>query len=39
MNALNWEVVEMNKRYKMFAEAGVKDISSYNEKAEEKLPK
>ena len=38
-NALNWAVVEMNKRYKLFAEAGVKDISSYNEKAEEKLPK
>ena len=38
-NALNWAVVEMNKRYKMFAENGVKDIKSYNEKCEEKLPK
>lgn len=38
-NALNWAVVEMNKRYKMFAENGVKDITSYNEKCEEKLPK
>ena len=37
--ALNWAVVEMNKRYKMFAENGVKDITSYNEKCEEKLPK
>ena len=38
-NALNWAVAEMNKRYKMFAENGVKDITSYNEKCEEKLPK
>ena len=27
-NALNWAVAEMNKRYKMFAEKGVKDITS-----------
>ncbi len=38
-NALNWAVNEMNKRYKMFAESGVKDINSYNLKHEEKLPK
>ncbi len=38
-NALNWAVAEMNKRYKSFAELGVKDITSYNEKSEEKLPK
>lgn len=38
-NALNWAVVEMNKRYKLFAELGVKDITSYNEKSESKLPK
>lgn len=38
-NALNWAVVEMNRRYKLFAETQVKDITSYNEKAEEKLPK
>ena len=38
-NALNWAVMEMNKRYKMFAENGVKDITSYNEKCTEKLPK
>ncbi|RDY26853.1 DNA translocase FtsK [Romboutsia weinsteinii] len=38
-NALNWAVVEMNRRYKLFAETQVKDITSYNEKSEEKLPK
>jgi len=38
-NALNWAVVEMNKRYKLFADLGVKDITSYNEKSETKLPK
>ncbi|WP_042272912.1 FtsK/SpoIIIE family DNA translocase [Faecalimicrobium dakarense] len=38
-NALNWAVVEMNRRYKLFADTQVKDITSYNEKAEEKLPK
>ena len=38
-NALNWAVLEMNKRYKLFAEIGVKDITSYNEKSETKLPK
>ena len=38
-NALNWAVVEMNRRYKLFAENGVKDITSYNDKCEEKLPK
>ncbi len=38
-NALSWAVTEMNKRYKMFAETGVKDITSYNDKNEMKLPK
>ncbi|MDR0879354.1 MAG: DNA translocase FtsK [Clostridioides sp.] len=42
-NALNWAVMEMNRRYKLFAENQVKDISHYNEKANEKklelLPK
>ena len=38
-NALNWAVTEMNRRYKLFAENQVKDITSYNEKCEEKLPK
>lgn len=30
--ALNWAVMEMNKRYKAFAEEGVRDISGYNKK-------
>ncbi|MCR8745095.1 DNA translocase FtsK [Romboutsia lituseburensis] len=38
-SALNWAVVEMNRRYKLFADTQVKDITSYNEKSEEKLPK
>ena len=38
-NALSWAVTEMNRRYKLFAENQVKDITSYNEKCEEKLPK
>ncbi|TQQ84158.1 DNA translocase FtsK [Peptacetobacter hominis] len=37
-NALNWAVTEMNRRYKLFSESGSRDIKSYNEKAEEKLP-
>ncbi|MDV4151269.1 DNA translocase FtsK [Clostridium sp. AL.422] len=41
--ALNWAVNEMNKRYKLFAEAAVRNIESYNalfDKGliEEKLP-
>lgn len=40
--ALNWSVQEMLRRYKLFADNGVKDISGYNEKAEqtgmEKMP-
>lgn len=31
--ALNWAVSEMNDRYKKFAEAGVRDLESYNEHA------
>ena len=31
-NALNWAVTEMNRRYKLFADAQVKDVTSYNEK-------
>jgi S-DNA-T family DNA segregation ATPase FtsK/SpoIIIE len=39
-NALNWAVVEMNRRYKLFAENQVKDVSGYNEKVvDDKLPK
>lgn len=30
--ALSWAVVEMTNRYKMFAEAGVRDLESYNNK-------
>lgn len=32
--ALAWSVAEMEKRYKLFAEHGVRDISSYNTYAE-----
>ena len=33
--ALNWAVVEMEKRYKLFAGANVRDLEGYNEKADE----
>ena len=36
-NALNWAVNEMNKRYQLFAENGVKDIAGYNRKCENKM--
>ncbi len=40
--ALNWAVQEMTNRYKLFADKGVKDLHSYNEKIKEseesKLP-
>ncbi|OPJ57145.1 FtsK/SpoIIIE family DNA translocase [Alkalithermobacter paradoxus] len=36
--ALAWAVNEMTKRYKLFADSSVRDIYSYNEKAEDKLP-
>ncbi|MGR6835688.1 DNA translocase FtsK 4TM domain-containing protein [Syntrophomonas erecta] len=35
---LRWMVTEMEKRYKAFAEQGVRDINRYNQAAEEKLP-
>ena len=38
-NALNWAVNEMNKRYQLFAENGVKDITGYNKKCEYKMYK
>ncbi|WP_370838681.1 DNA translocase FtsK [Intestinibacter bartlettii] len=38
-NALNWAVNEMNKRYQLFAENGVKDIAGYNRKCENKMHK
>lgn len=38
--ALNWMVAEMEKRYKLFAEEGVRDITRYNEiHKEDFLPK
>lgn len=30
--ALNWAVVEMNRRYKLFAEMGVREIKGFNKK-------
>ena len=36
--ALNWAVAEMERRYKAFAESHVRDISSFNEHEEEKMP-
>ena len=33
--ALNWAVVEMTDRYNKFAEAGVRDLLGYNERARE----
>lgn len=40
--ALSWAVAQMNERYKMFSETGVRDIKGYNQHAEEngleKLP-
>lgn len=32
--ALNWAVVEMNERYKKFADYGVRDLKGYNTKVE-----
>ncbi len=41
--ALNWAVTEMERRYKLFAQNSVRDITSYNSKQsnkeDEKLPK
>jgi len=36
--ALMWAVREMERRYRLLEEARVKNIASYNEQAEEKLP-
>lgn len=33
--ALNWAVVEMNERYKKFADLGVRDVKSYNAKIQQ----
>lgn len=35
---LKWMTQEMEKRYQLFTECGVRDIKRYNEKAGEKLP-
>lgn len=37
-SALHWAVVEMERRYTLFADAQVREINRYNELAEEKLP-
>ncbi len=37
-SALHWAVVEMEKRYILFAKAQVREINKYNETMEEKLP-
>lgn len=36
--AFKWAIAEMNKRYRMFQEAGARDINDYNERAENKVP-
>jgi S-DNA-T family DNA segregation ATPase FtsK/SpoIIIE len=42
-NALNWAVMEMTNRYKIFAQNGVREIDSYNERMakenKDKMPK
>ncbi len=35
---LRWMVTEMEKRYRLFADQGVRDIQRYNQIAQEKLP-
>lgn len=35
---LRWMVTEMEKRYRLFAEKGVRDIARYNQSADEKMP-
>ncbi len=37
-SALHWAVNEMERRYNLFAAGHVRDIRSYNQQAEEKLP-
>ena len=39
INALKWTVREMERRLDVLAKFGARDITSYNEKAEEKMPK
>jgi DNA segregation ATPase FtsK/SpoIIIE, S-DNA-T family len=35
--ALRWAVAEMDRRYKLFSSAGVRNIAAYNDKAAQKL--
>jgi S-DNA-T family DNA segregation ATPase FtsK/SpoIIIE len=35
---LRWMVTEMEKRYRLFAEKGVRDIGRYNQSADKKMP-
>lgn len=37
-SALHWAVIEMEKRYKLFADLKVRDINKHNKVAENKLP-
>ena len=37
-SALHWAVVEMERRYQVFAESHVREIKSYNAQTESKLP-
>ncbi len=34
IDALDWAVIEMDKRYKKFAEVGVRDLKAYNERVD-----
>ncbi|POB09065.1 MAG: DNA translocase FtsK [Sulfobacillus thermosulfidooxidans] len=36
--ALRWAVAEMERRYRLFADMGVRDVARYNQTAEERLP-
>ena len=38
VNALKWAIGEMERRFDVLAQAGCRDINSYNKFAEEKLP-
>ena len=37
--ALNWCIDEMNRRYELMRDAGVRDINAFNENAKETLPR
>ena len=37
-SALHWAVAEMERRYQQFAQSHVREINSYNQQAEEKMP-